>query len=160
MPYYLAEIRFNKNKSKKSEKKEKKRKLLIPSLVTLTLISLLISAPVMLFSVVAIASEPTLPSILNDLGFTNIVLTDTEMFSSGMYNITLYAEFTCYNDQNELSYYAVNTSDFQTIFTGPEGATGTSGGYVDPPISKYFESDTQSVYLCSFLAADISQNMG
>ena len=53
MPYYLAEIRFNKNKSKKSEKKEKKRKRLILSLVTLTLISLLISAPVMLFSVTA-----------------------------------------------------------------------------------------------------------
>jgi len=143
MPYYLAEIRFNKNKSKKSEKKEKKRKWLISSLVTLTLISLLISAPVMLFSVVAIASEPSLPSILNDLGFTNIALTDTERFSPGMYNITLYAEFAGYNAQNELSYYAVNTSDFQTIFTGPEGATGSLGGYVDPPISKLFEVDTQ-----------------
>jgi len=143
MPYYLAEIRFNKNKSKKSEKKEKKRKRLISSLVTLTLISLLISAPVMLFSVVAIASEPSLPSILNDLGFTNIVLTDTETFSPGMYNITLYAEFAGYHAQNELSYYAVETSDFQTIFTGPEGATGSLGGYVDPPISKYFTIDTQ-----------------
>ena len=139
MPYYLAEIRFNKNKSKKSEKKEKKRKRLILSLVTLTLISLLISAPVMLFSVVAIASEPSLPSILNDLGFTNIILTDTETFSSGMYNITLYAEFACYHSQNELSYYAVETSDFQTIFTGPEGGNG----YLTPPISKSFESDSQ-----------------
>jgi len=55
MPYYLAEIRFNKNKSKKSEKKEKKRKRLISSLVTLTLISLLISAPLMLFSATACA---------------------------------------------------------------------------------------------------------
>jgi PKD repeat protein len=143
MPYYLAEIRFNKNKSKKSEKKEKKRKRLISSLVTLTLISLLISAPVMLFSVVAIASEPSLPSILNDLGFTNIVLTDTETFSPGMYNITLYAEFAGYNAENELSYYTVETGDFQMIFTGPEGATGTLGGYVDPPISKYFTIDTQ-----------------
>jgi hypothetical protein len=53
MPYYLAEIRFNKNKSKKSEKKEKKRKRLILGLVALTLISLLISAPSMLFSVTA-----------------------------------------------------------------------------------------------------------
>jgi len=143
MPYYLAEIRFNKNKSKKSEKKEKKRKRLISSLVTLTLISLLISAPIMFFSVVAIASEPSLPSILNNLGFTNIALTDTETFSPGTYNITLYAEFACYNAQNELSYYAVETSDFQTIFTGPEGATGSLGGYVDPPISKFFEVDTQ-----------------
>jgi len=143
MPYYLAEIRFNKKKSKKSEKKEKKRKRLISSLVTLTLISLLISAPVMLFSVVAIASEPSLPSILNNLGFTNIALTDVETFSPSTYNITLYAEFAGYNAENELSYYAVETSDFQTIFTGPEGATGILGGYVDPPISKYFTIDTQ-----------------
>jgi len=139
MPYYLAEIRFNKNKSKKSEKKEKKRKRLIPSLVTLMLISLLISAPIMFFSVVAIASEPSLPSILNNLGFTNIVLTDTETFSPGTYNITLYAEFACYRDQNEFSYYAVETSDFHTIFTGPEGGNG----YLTPPISKSFESDSQ-----------------
>jgi len=139
MSYYLAEIRFNKNKSKKSEKKEKKRKRLISSLVTLMLISLLISAPVMLFSVVAIASEPSLPSILNDLGFTNIALTDVETFSPGTYNITLYAEFACYCDQNELSYYAVETSDFQTLFTGPEGGNG----YLTPPISKSFESDSQ-----------------
>jgi len=139
MPYYLAEIRFNKNKSKKSEKKEKKRKRLIPSIVTLTLISLLISAPAMLFSAVAIACEPSLPSILNDLGFTNIALTDVETFSPGTYNITLYAEFACYCDQNELSYYAVETSDFQTLFTGPEGGNG----YLTPPISKSFESDSQ-----------------
>jgi len=138
--YYLAEIRFNKNKSKKSEKKEKKRKRLIPSLVTLTLISLLISAPAMFFSVVAIASEPSLPSILNNLGFTNIVLTDTETFSSGMYNITLYAEIADYCDENELSYYAVGTSDFQTLFTGPEGG---NNGYLNPPISKSFEADNQ-----------------
>jgi len=62
MPYYLAEIRFNKNKSKKSEKKEKKKKRLILSLVTLTLISLLISAPVMLFSVTA-CNPPEIVSV-------------------------------------------------------------------------------------------------
>jgi len=143
MPYYLAEIRFNKNKSKKSEKKEKKRKRLISSLVTLTLISLLISAPIMFFSVVAIASEPSLPSILNNLGFTNIALTDTETFSPGTYNITLYAEFAGYHGENELSYYAVETSNFETIFAGPEGATGDLGGYVDPQISKTINVDTQ-----------------
>jgi len=139
MPYYLAEIRFNKNKSKNSEKKVKKKKRLIRSLVTLTLISLLISAPIFLFSVVAIAGEPPLSSILNDLGFTNIALTDVETFSPGTYNITLYAEFASYHAQNELSYYAVETSDFQTIFTGPEGGND----YVIPPISKSFESDSQ-----------------
>ena len=51
MDYYIAEIRFNKKKSENSEKKVNKRKLLIASLITLTLISLLVSAPVMLFSV-------------------------------------------------------------------------------------------------------------
>jgi PKD repeat protein len=143
MSYHLAEIRFNKNKSKNSEKKEKKRKRLIPRLVTLTLISLLILSPLLLFSVTVNASEPSLPSILNNLGFTNIALTDTETFSPGIYNITLYAEFARYHDKNELSYYAVETSDFQTIFTGLEGATGLDGGYVVPPLSKTFTVGTQ-----------------
>ncbi|TET25497.1 MAG: PKD domain-containing protein, partial [Candidatus Bathyarchaeum sp.] len=143
MSHYFADIRLNKNKSETSEKREKKMKRLLPSLVTLTLISLLISAPVMIFSAAAVDSEPTLADVLNDLGFTNIALADIETFSPGMYNITLYAEFAGYNAQNELSYYAVETSDFQTIFTGPEGATGTLGGYVVPPVFKYFESDTQ-----------------
>jgi len=141
--HYFAEIRLNKNKSETSEKREKKMKRLLPSLVTLMLISLLILAPVTLFSVSADDSESNLPVILNDLGFTNIALADVETFSPGMYNITLYAEFAGYNAQNELSYYAVETSDFQTIFTGPEGATGPLGGYVVPPVFKYFESDTQ-----------------
>jgi len=143
MNYYIAKIRFNKNKSETSEKREKRMKRLLPSLVTLTLISLLISAPVTLFSVAVAASEPDLVSILNDLGFTNIALADVETFSPGIYNTTLYAEFAGYNDRNVLSYYAVETSDFQTIFTGPEGATGSLGGYVVPPVFKYFESDTQ-----------------
>ncbi|HDQ05442.1 MAG TPA: PKD domain-containing protein, partial [Candidatus Bathyarchaeota archaeon] len=142
MPYYLAEIRFNKNKSKTSEKKEK-RKLLISSLLTLTLISLLISSPTLLFPVKVNASEPSLTSIFNYLGFTNIALTDTETFSSGVYNIVLYAEFAGYHAENELSYYAVETSDYQIIFTGPEGANGTLGGYVDPSISKIITVDSQ-----------------
>jgi PKD repeat protein len=51
MPYYLAEIRFNRNRITNP----KKRKRLILSLVVLTLICLLISAPLMLFSVTACA---------------------------------------------------------------------------------------------------------
>jgi PKD repeat protein len=139
MSYYIAEFRFNKNPEKKAEKK----KWLIAGLVILTLISLLILVPVTLFSAAANDSEPDFPSILNALGFTNIALTDIETFSPGMYNITLCAEFTYCNTQSVLSYYAVETSDFQTIFTGPEGANGTLGGYVVPPIFKYFKSDTQ-----------------
>jgi PKD repeat protein len=139
MSYYIAEIRFN----KKSEKKANKKKWLIAGLVILTLISLLILVPTTLFSAAANGSEPDFPSILNALGFTNIALTDIETFSPGIYNITLYAEFTCNSAQNELSYYTVETSDFQTIFTGPEGVNRTLGGYVVPPIFKYFKSDTQ-----------------
>jgi PKD repeat protein len=143
MNYSIPEIRFNKNRSENSGKKANKKKLLTNSLVTLTLISLLISAPVTLFSATATTSEPSLSSILNELGFTNIALTNVQTFSPGIYNITLMAEFANYVAQNELSYYAVGTSEFQTIFTGPEGATGRSGGYLVPPIFEYFESDRQ-----------------
>jgi PKD repeat protein len=140
--YYISEIRLNKNKGENSKKANNKKRL-TNSLVSLTLISLLILAPVTLFSATAATSEPSLDTILNDLGFTNIVLTDVQTFSPGIYNITLMAEFASYNAQNELSYYAVGTSDLQTIFAGPEGVTEPSGGYVVPPIFKYFESDAQ-----------------
>jgi PKD repeat protein len=138
MSYYLGKIRFNKNKSKNSGKKQ-----ILSFLVTLTLISLLVSAPTLLFPVTVNASTSALTSILDDLGFTNIALTDIETFPPGIYNVTLYAEFARYHDTNELSYYPVGTSDFQTIFTGPEGATGFDGGYVVPPLSRIFTVDTE-----------------
>jgi hypothetical protein len=119
MNYSSSEIRFNKNKSENSGKKANNKKRLTKSLVNLTLISLLILAPVMLFSATAATSEPSLVTFLNVLVFTNIALTFVQTFSPSMYNITLMAEFANYNGQNELSYYAVGTSDFQTIFTGP-----------------------------------------
>ncbi|MFC1486237.1 PKD domain-containing protein [Thermoproteota archaeon] len=139
MPYYLAEIRFNKSRTKR----KKKKKNLISFIVTLIVIFLLISAPVTLFSATVTATEPPLESALNNLGFTNIALEDIETFPSGMYNITLMAEFAGYRNQNVLSYYMLNTSDFQSIFSGPEGATGDDGGYVDPPLSKIFAVDNQ-----------------
>ncbi|HDQ06297.1 MAG TPA: PKD domain-containing protein, partial [Candidatus Bathyarchaeota archaeon] len=58
MSYYLAEIKFNKNKSKTS----KKRKLLISSLVTLTLIYLLLSAPTIFYSAMA-CTPPEIVSV-------------------------------------------------------------------------------------------------
>jgi len=143
MKIYSSESKFNKNKSENSETRVNTRKLLIICLFTLTLISLLISAPVTLFSTTVAATEPSLESILNDLGFTNIALADSETFSPGMYNATLLAEFAGYHGQNLLSHYAVETSNFQTIFTGPEGATGTLGGSVDPQISKTINVVTQ-----------------
>ncbi|PVX27255.1 MAG: hypothetical protein CW716_03225, partial [Candidatus Bathyarchaeum sp.] len=135
MSYYLGEIRLNKNKNGK--------KRLTSSLVALTLIALLISTPVILFSTVAVAAEPDLESILTDLGFTNIALSSNQTFPPAIYNITLLAEFAGYNPLNVLDYYPVNTSSYQTIFTGPEGATGELGGYVTPPLTKNFTATSQ-----------------
>jgi len=143
MNIYSTEFKLNKKKSENSSKRTR----LNTSIVTLTLISLLlISIPATLFSTTVFADdpvEPPLPSLLNELGFTNIDPSDIETFPSGFYQARLLAEFGEYHDINILSYYAVETSDFQMIFTGPEGATGTLGGYVDPSISKYFTIDTQ-----------------
>ena len=148
MNYYPTEFKLNKKKNENSGK----RTGLTTSIVTLTLISLLlISAPVALFSTAVYAAEPSLASLLNELGFTNIAPSDIETFPSGIYHVTLFAEFGSYNDINVLSYYPVETSDFQTIFTGAEGATGAEGGYVIPPLSKMFEVDSQ--FALSILAS-------
>jgi len=140
---YNADFKLNKKKGENSGKRTR----LNTSIVTLTLISLiLISAPVTLFSTTVFADdpvEPPLSSLLNELGFTNIALSDIETFPSGFYQARLLAEFAMYHDINVLSYYAVETNDYQTIFTGPEGATGNWGGYVVPPISKIFVVDSQ-----------------
>jgi hypothetical protein len=85
------------------------------------------------------ASEPSLIEIFNYLGFTNVSETSVEIFSAGTYNITLYAEFAGYCDENELSYYEVGTSIFNVIFTGPEGGSG----YLSPPATKTFTADYQ-----------------
>jgi len=116
-----------------TEKKPRLRKRLIKSIFIMTLISLLIFGSFRLFSVSA-SSEPSTETILKNLGFNNIALEDVETFSAGMYNITLLAEFSSYHSINELSYYAVETSNYNTIFTGPEGITSHSIGYVVPPL--------------------------
>ena len=79
-------------------------------------------------------AEPSLSDIFNYLGFTNVNLTSVETFPAGTYNIILYAEFAGYHNENELSYYQVNTSVFNVIFTGPEGGSG----YISPPVNKSF----------------------
>ncbi len=56
MTYYIAEIRFNRNKNSKRE--EKMRKRLIFRLITLLLISLLFSASIMIVSVLARRKSP------------------------------------------------------------------------------------------------------
>ena len=85
------------------------------------------------------AAEPSLLDILNYLGFTNVSLSTAETFSEGTYNVTLYAEFAGYADNNELSYYEVGTNNFTLIFAGPEGGSG----YIDPPVTKSFATNYQ-----------------
>jgi len=83
-----------------------------------------------------------LTDILIELGFTNTEYRQyVETFSAGTYNVTLYAEFAGYHDENELSYYEVGTSVYAVIFTGPEG--DGDGGYVVPPVNKSFTTDCE-----------------
>lgn len=84
------------------------------------------------------APEPSLMDIFNYFHFTNVTETTVETFPAGKYNITLYAEFAAYYNENELSCYEVNTSNFTEIFTGPEGGYG----YISP-VTKSFTTDYQ-----------------
>jgi hypothetical protein len=88
----------------------------------------------------ASAAEPSLITVLTNLGFTNVELvTDVDVtFPPGVYNITLYAEFAGYHDGNELSYYGVGTTSYTVVFAGPEG----DFGYLSPPISKTVSVDS------------------
>ena len=85
------------------------------------------------------ASEPTLMEVFNHLKFNNVAEADVETFPAGLYEITLYAEFAGYRDENELSYYEVGTSAYNLIFAGPEGGSG----YLSPPITKTIVVDCQ-----------------
>lgn len=92
--------------------------------------------------------EPSLVSILNTLGFTNIRELSAETFVPGTYEVTLYAEFAAFNGSNELSWYPFETCTYNMIFSGPEG----NYGYVDPPIEKSFTSNTK--FGLSFLSPE------
>jgi len=80
------------------------------------------------------ASEPPLTDVFTNLGFINVANTTAETFPAGTYNITLYAEFAGFHEENELSFYEVNTSTFNLIFNGSEGGSE----YVSPPLTKIF----------------------
>jgi hypothetical protein len=82
------------------------------------------------------ASEPSLAEIFEHLGFANVAETDVETFPAGLYEITLYAEFAAYCDENELSYYEVSSSTYNIIFSGPQGGSG----YLDPPLTETFDA--------------------
>jgi hypothetical protein len=121
-----------------------KRKMV--SAVTLTL--LLTSMITLAFNIKPVQAEPALITILHTLGFTNIAGSTLETFSTGTYNITLYAEFSGYHLSNELSWYIVGTAEYNLLFSGPEGYFG----YISPPIVKTFMADGE--FGLSFLSPE------
>jgi len=92
--------------------------------------------------------EPNLATILNSSGFKNIEDSTDETFSSGRYNVTLYAEYGSYYNLNNLSWYPVGTSSYNLIFSGTDGRFG----YVQPPINRSFS--TTSTFGLSFGSGD------
>jgi hypothetical protein len=94
------------------------------------------------------SSEPSLPILLSNLGFTNIAALPVETFPPGTYNITMYAEFTPYFSSNELSVYPVGTGNFTPILEGSEGVEG----YVSP-LTKSFTVDYQFGFSLSGIGA-------
>lgn len=108
----------------------------------LTLFTVMLVAIFLSFSYYVVpvrATEPSLNEVFNHLGFTNVAETTVETFPAGIYNITLYAEFAGYCDENELSYYKVDTDTFDLIFTGPDGGSG----YPSPPLTRIFTANYQ-----------------
>jgi PKD repeat protein len=101
------------------------------------IVIMLLAANSIVFQVRAV--EPGLVGALNAVGFTNIAESSVETFKSGTYNVTLYAEFAGFCNENELSFYEVNSTVYELIFSGPEGGWG----YITPPISKNFTSPGQ-----------------
>lgn len=89
--------------------------------------------------VISTISDPSLTEVLDYLGFSNINETRIETFVPGSYNITLYAKFSEQCDEDELSFYEVNSSIFDVIFTGSEGRPG----YLDPPLSRIVDARFQ-----------------
>ena len=82
--------------------------------------------------------------IFSSLGFNNLLELSVETFPAGMYNITLHSKFGGDNedfiDPNELSFYHINTSIFNVLFTPSEPAIF---GYVIPPLTRIFSADYQ-----------------
>ncbi len=89
------------------------------------------------FLAVQVNAEPSLLDVLTQLGFTNVAASDATSFPAGTYNITLYAEFASYCNENELSYYQTGTDAFALVYSGPEGGSE----YIVPPLSKTFRAD-------------------
>ncbi|MEJ2242397.1 MAG: PKD domain-containing protein, partial [Candidatus Bathyarchaeota archaeon] len=114
----------------------------IKQLFSITLVAfLLLSTQFIIFSSIVYAEEPSTSTIFTQLGITDVSPIDIETFSPGIYKATLLAEFAQYHNISILSYYAVGTDDYKTIFTGPEGATGFWGGFALSYETKIFTID-------------------
>jgi hypothetical protein len=100
-----------------------------------------LSLPLFQHDVFVYASQPSLTDIFSSLGFNNVTELTVETFPAGTYNITLYAKFGGDNndsiDRNELSFYQVNSSVFNVLYTPSEP---TIFGYVIPPLTKTFSA--------------------
>ena len=100
-----------------------------------------LSLPLFQHDVAVCASQPSLTDIFSTLGFTNVTQLTVETFPAGAYNVTLYAKFggdnSDNNDSNELSFYQVNSSNFNVLYTPSEPAVF---GYVTPPLTKAFSA--------------------
>jgi len=103
-----------------------------------------LSLPLFQHDVSVYASQPSLTDVFNSLGFNNVTELTVETFPAGRYNITLYAKFGGDNpdliDSNELSFYEVNSSNFNVLFTPSEP---TVFGYVIPPLTRTFSAGYQ-----------------
>jgi len=109
-----------------------------------TAVVLTLSLPMSQHILPVYAAEPSLTDIFNSLGFTNVTQLASETFPAGKHNITLYTKFGGNNpiqyDSNVLSYYDINTTDFNVLFTASEP---TIYGYVAPPLNKTFSTGHQ-----------------
>ena len=90
------------------------------------------------YIIVPAYAEPYITEVINELGFI-VVEADNETFPGGCYEITLYAEFAAYRDENNLSYYELGTDTYTLIFAGPEGGNG----YIEPPLTRTFVADSE-----------------
>jgi hypothetical protein len=110
------------------------------------IIMLTLCTPQMRVKAAEAPPEPSLESILNSLGFTNIVEITDETFPAGTYKVTMFAEYTVNRDVNTLNWYDATPEDptLNLIFSGPEGVPpGQPMGMVSPPLTKTVTTPVQ-----------------
>jgi hypothetical protein len=98
---------------------------------------LVLLALAFMFNIVPVHAEPVLFDVLTGLGFTHLANSTVETFPAGTYNVSLLAEFAGYHAENNLSWYLVGTTNYNTIFLGSDG----NSGYVIPPVNRTFTAN-------------------